>query len=79
MLRKLIGTVVSNKMEDTLVVRVVRKLRHPVYKKVVTKHRKYKVHNTLKGIHEGDTILIQETTPISKEKHFKVLEKVTQK
>lgn len=79
MLKTIVGTVLSAKMQDTVVVRVVRKLRHPVYKKVITKHRKFKVHNTLKGIHEGDEVVIQETTPISKEKHFKVIEKVTKK
>ncbi|MBP7966945.1 30S ribosomal protein S17 [Candidatus Woesebacteria bacterium] len=79
MLKTIVGTVLSAKMQNTVVVRVVRKLRHPVYKKVVTKHRKFKVHNTLKDIHEGDEVVIQETTPISKEKHFKVIEKVTKK
>ena len=79
MLKTIVGTVLSAKMQDTVVVRVVRKLRHPVYKKVITKHRKFKVHNTLKGIHEGDEVVIEETTPISKEKHFKVIEKVTKK
>lgn len=77
MLKKLTGTVISAKMDQTVVVRIVRKLRHPLYKKVVTRHRKFKVHNTLKDIHEGDEVVIQETTPISKEKHFVVLEKVT--
>ena len=79
MLKTMIGTVKSTKMQNTVVVQVINKMRHPVYKKVITRHRKFKVHNTLKGIHEGDQVLIQETTPISKEKHFKVIEKVTAK
>ncbi len=76
MLKKIIGTVVSTKMDQTVIVRVVRKLRHPLYKKVITRHRKFKVHNTLKGIHDGDEVIIQETTPISKEKHFVLIEKI---
>ncbi len=76
MLKTITGTVISVKMQDTLVVRVVRKLRHPLYKKVITRHRKFKVHNTLKGIQEGDEVVIQETIPVSKEKHFKVIEKI---
>lgn len=73
------GTVLSAKMDSTVVVSVEKKLRHPIYRKVIVRHRKFKVHNTLKGINEGDVVIIQETTPISKEKHFKVIEKVDKK
>lgn len=76
MKKKLIGKVVSNKMLKTIVVEVERKIVHPKYKKVIVRHKKYKVHNEDKNIKLGDMVEIVETRPISKEKHFKVVKKL---
>ena len=70
MAQPLIGTVVSTKMQKTIVVRIERKFRHPLYRKVITRHKKFKVHSEDKDIHEGDLVMIQETKPISKDKHY---------
>lgn len=64
------GQVISTKMDKTLVVLVERKTRHPLYKKVLTRHKKYKAHCEEKGIKVGDIVKIMETRPISKDKHF---------
>jgi len=77
MSQELVGTVVSDKMQKTLVVSVVRKFRHANYGKVITRHKKYKVHNDDLKIKSGDVVKIKEIRPISKEKKFIVLEKVT--
>lgn len=76
MSQELIGTVVSDKMQKTLVVSVVRKFRHPRYGKVIIRHKKYKVHNDELKLKNGDMITIREVRPISKEKKFIVVEKV---
>ncbi len=70
------GVVVSTKMQKTVVVKVERKFRHPLYKKVVKKHKKFKAHNEKFNIKEGDIVKIRETRPLSKTKHFEVVEVV---
>ena len=67
------GTVISNKMKNTLVVKIISKRRHPLYKKLITKTQKFKVHSEAE-FKVGQKVKIIETKPISKEKHFKVLE-----
>ncbi len=67
------GRVVSTKMQNTVVVRVETKYRHPVYKKVVVRHKNFKAHNEDKSVKTGDKVDMEETRPISKEKHFKVI------
>jgi small subunit ribosomal protein S17 len=74
-----IGDVVSTKMQKTVVVRVERKFRHPLYKKVITRHKKFKAHNEKLELAVGDRVEIEETRPISKDKHFIVKEKITVK
>ena len=72
------GLVVSNKMEKTVVVNIVRRVQHPLYGKVVLRSKKYKAHDEL-GCDQGDTVEITECRPMSKDKHFRVtriLEKV---
>lgn len=69
------GTVTSTKMKNTVVVNVVRKLRHPLYRKVITKFKKFKAHYEGNSIKEGDVVTIRETRPIAKDKHFVVVEK----
>lgn len=75
MAKEITGTVVSTKMTNTIVISVERKFRHPVYKKVITRHKKLKAHNEMKGIVEGDIVTVAETRPISKDKHFIVVKK----
>lgn len=71
--RQLTGTVVSNRMANTVVVAVDRYIKYPKYQKFITRTKRFKAHTT--GTHEiGDTVTIEECSPISKDKHFKVVE-----
>jgi len=72
----LTGKVVSMKMIKTVVVMVERKFRHPVYHKVIVRHKKYKAHNEKLDLKLGDIVKIEETKPISKDKHFVVIAKL---
>jgi len=72
--KALVGTVVSDKMEKTVVVSVTRSTRHPLYGKVVNVNKKYKVHNEENAAKMGDVVRIRECRPISKEKKFFVEE-----
>ncbi|MCX6341254.1 MAG: hypothetical protein RLZ87_1465 [Armatimonadota bacterium] len=72
------GIVVSNKMEKTVVVKIERRVQHPLYGKVVIRTEKFKAHDLL-NCDEGDRVEIMETRPISKDKKWRVtqiLEKV---
>jgi len=72
------GIVVSNKMEKTVVVKIERRVQHPIYGKVVLRTKKFKAHDII-GCDEGDTVEIMETRPISRDKCWRVtqiLEKV---
>lgn len=69
-----IGEVVSDKMAKTIVVRVTRTTTHPVYKKVITKSKKFKVHDEKNEAKTGDKVRIEETRPLSKEKRWRLLE-----
>jgi small subunit ribosomal protein S17 len=71
--RKLIGLVVSNKMDKTVVVEVVRRSRHPMYKKYVRSSARYKAHDEKNEFKVGDRVEIMEHRPISKEKRWKVV------
>ena len=70
------GKVVSVAMQHTIVVSVERTFSHPLYRKTVRKDRHFVAHNTLDGIVVGDTVKIVEIKPMSKTKHFMVVEKV---
>ena len=74
----LVGTVVSNKMDKTVVVRVSRTYRHPLYGKVVKVHKKYHAHDENNSCQEGDEVRILETRPLSKTKRWVVIENLTQ-
>ena len=76
MIKTLTGKVVSNKMTKAVVVMMERKFRHPVYKKVITRHKKIKARNEIEGINVGDMVSIIETRPLSKEIRFKVQSKI---
>lgn len=66
----LVGEVVSDKMEKTIVVKIVRSLRHPFYGKIIRRHKKFKVHDEQNSAKIGDVVEIKECRPLSKEKHM---------
>ena len=72
----LTGEVIGMKMQKTIVVEVTHEFRHPLYKKAVKRMQKYVVHNEIEGLTVGDMVHIKETKPISRHKHFIVIEKV---
>lgn len=72
--RTLRGVVVSNKMNKTIVVRITRKVKHPLYGKIMTKNTKLHVHDENNQCKEGDVVLIQESRPISKTKAWQLVE-----
>ena len=74
--KKLTGIVVSGKMQKTVVVKVERMKEHPKYKRRFKIHKKYKAHDEKGEFHTGDKVVIEETSPMSKEKRWKVIGKV---
>ena len=74
--RILIGTVVSDKTDKTVVVKVERKVKHPLYGKIIRRSKKYHAHDEANEFTVGDTVRIEETRPISKTKTWKVLDRV---
>ncbi len=77
MTKRLEGKVVSDIMNKTLVVLVERRVKFPKYKKYVKRSKKYKVHDENKEYKVGDKVIIEETKPISKDKYFKVVGKIS--
>lgn len=75
--RILQGTVVSDKADKTVVVLVERRVRHPLYGKIVRRSKKYHAHDEENAIQAGDVVRIEECRPISKSKSWRVLEKVS--
>ena len=73
MAKKLTGTVVSNKMKDTVVVLVERYQKHPKYQKFIKRSKKFKAHDAGNTKQMGEKVEIRETKPISKDKHFVVV------
>lgn len=71
--RVLQGTVVSDKNDKTVVVRVERRFAHPLLKKTVRRSKRYKAHDESNAYKVGDTVLIEETRPISKDKCWTVV------
>lgn len=69
-----IGTVVSNKMEKTIVVAVKRKVKHPMYGKFVNKTTKFVAEDAENNCNPGDTVKIMETRPLSKTKRWRLTE-----
>jgi small subunit ribosomal protein S17 len=70
--RALFGRVVSNKMDKTVTVLVERKVKHPVYGKVMTRSKKYHAHDEKNEFREGDLVEIVECRPLSKTKAWRV-------
>ncbi|HRL21968.1 30S ribosomal protein S17 [Alcaligenes sp. SDU_A2] len=71
--RTLIGQVVSNKMDKTVVVLVERRVKHPLYGKIIIRSNKYKAHDENNQYNEGDTVEISEGRPISRSKSWTVV------
>ncbi len=69
-----VGVVVSDAMDKTVVVRVDRKMRHPLYKKTVLRSKKFAAHDERNEAHVGDVVRIMETRPLSKTKRWRVVE-----
>ncbi len=70
----LIGTVVSNKMQKTIVVEVTRKKAHPMYKRVIAIRKKFYAHDEKNEAHPGDVVKIEESRPLSKLKRWTLKE-----
>ena len=70
--RTLSGRVVSDKMDKTITVLVERKVRHPLYGKIITRSKKYHAHDEKNEFHEGDVVMIEECRPIAKTKAWRV-------
>lgn len=73
--RRLQGVVVSDKMDKTVVVRVERLAAHRLYRKVVRIHKRYKAHDENNEARIGDVVVIEECRPISREKHWRVVDR----
>ncbi|HCW03729.1 MAG: 30S ribosomal protein S17 [Clostridiales bacterium] len=69
-----IGRVVSDKMEKTIVVAVEKKVRHPLYGKIVNRTTKFKAHDENNEAKINDRVLIMETRPLSKDKRWRLVE-----
>ena len=74
--RILVGTVVSDKTDKTVTVKVERKVKHPLYGKIIRRSKQYHAHDEGNEYKPGDTVRIEETRPISKTKTWKVLDRV---
>ncbi len=72
--KSMTGTVVSDKMDKTIVVAVDFTYKHPLYKKILRKLKKYKAHDENNEARIGDKVLISETRPLSKTKRWKLVE-----
>ncbi len=70
------GVVVSDKMQKTIVVEIVRRAKHPLYGKTVKLTKRYKVHDEESKAKVGDKVLITETRPISRDKRWRLVEVV---
>ncbi len=75
--RILIGTVTSDKTDKTVTVKVERKVKHPLYGKIIRRSKKYHAHDEANEYTVGDTVRIEETRPLSKTKTWRVLDRVT--
>lgn len=69
-----VGTVVSDKMDKTIVVSIVDRIRHPLYKKIIKSTTRFKAHDELNECRIGDKVSIMETRPLSKDKRWRVTE-----
>lgn len=75
--KSMVGIVVSVKMDKTAVVEVERRMRHPLYRKIMRRTKRYKAHDAQNTAVLGDVVRIEETRPISKEKRWRISETLT--
>jgi small subunit ribosomal protein S17 len=75
--RKLTGTIISDKMQKTVVVLIERIKEHPKYKRRYKIHKKYKAHVEEGEYKTGDRVVIEECRPVSKDKRWKVVKQIT--
>ena len=68
-----VGTVVSDKMDKTVVVAIADRVRHPLYKKIMKRTVKFKAHDEQNACNVGDKVQIMETRPLSKDKRWRVV------
>lgn len=68
--KEFLGTVVSDKMQKTIIVKVVRMAKHPKYSRIIKRYNKFKVHDEKQEAKTGDLVKIQESRPLSKDKRF---------
>jgi small subunit ribosomal protein S17 len=69
-----IGLVVSDKMEKTVVVEVKRLVAHPLYHKIIRRRARIKAHDPNNACRVGDKVLLEETRPLSRDKHWRIKE-----
>ena len=74
--RVLTGTVVSDKGDKTVVVRVERRVKHPLYGKIIKLSKKYHAHDEANAFKSGEQVRIEECAPISKQKTWTVLDRI---
>lgn len=72
--RRIVGRVVSSKMDKTITVAVERTVKHPLYGKLLRKTTKLHAHDETNQCHEGDLVAIVETRPLSRSKFFRLVE-----
>ena len=70
------GVVVSDKMDKTIVVEIMMRKLHPLYKKYVTRSKKLKAHDETNDAHVGDTVRVEECRPLSRDKRWRLIEVV---
>ena len=69
-----VGVVVSNKMDKTIVVSIKERVKHPLYQKTVNRTKKLKAHDEKNECGIGDTVMVAETRPLSKDKRWRVVQ-----
>jgi small subunit ribosomal protein S17 len=69
-----VGKVVSDKMDKTIVVAIVNRVQHPLYKKIINRTYKLKAHDENNECKAGDTVRVMETRPLSKDKRWRLVE-----
>ena len=74
--RVLTGQIVSDKTDKTVIVKVERRVKHPLYGKIIKRSKKYHAHDEGNEFKQGETVRIEETRPISKLKTWKVIDRV---
>jgi small subunit ribosomal protein S17 len=72
--KEFIGTVISDKMAKTVIVRIMRLAKHSKYGRIIKRYNKFKVHDEKNTAKIGDIVRIQETRPMSKDKRFRLIE-----